>query len=942
MPFNDPTLLFTNAGMNQFKPIFLGTVDPKSEQATWKAVVNSQKCIRAGGKHNDLDDVGKDTYHHTFFEMLGNWSFGDYFQEEAISWAWELLTEVYKLDKSRLYVTYFGGDKEEGLDPDLSARDIWMRFLPKERILPFGKKENFWEMGETGPCGPCSEIHYDRIGGRNVAHLVNKDDPTVIEIWNLVFIQYNREPSGKLRVLPRKHVDTGMGLERLTSILQNKMSNYDTDLFQPIFDEIRRVTGAPPYEGKVGAEDSTRKDMAYRVIADHIRTLTIALTDGATPGPVGRGYVLRRILRRALRFGKEILKAPDGFFHQLVPVVVQKMGKAFPELTVAPDKVIRILELEERLFLKSLDTGLRQFAAIVKNLKAGDTIAPKDSLLLATTFGFDIELQKLMAEERGLKVNESEFHKLMKERKEQSRESAMEREGVVKLELTANAIARLEREMHIAPTDDLPKYELEEIEAHVQAIWTGLEREFQNSWKERNVIGLILDRTNFYAEAGGQLYDTGLIVGSSDSDSGRGNMKFVVENVQLFGGYVLHIGHLDEGEVAVQQRVNLTIDIDRRRAITSNHTSTHLVNFALRKVLGDTSDQKGSVVSPHRFRFDFSHNAPLTESQLKELDDIVCGIIAKELPIFTKEVPLETAKTINGIRAVFGERYPDPVRVVSVGVRVEDLLKAPSHPQWREYSIELCGGTHLSNTREAQAFTIIEEGPSAAGIRRLFAVTGEEARTAHSNADHWEEQCKQLEKLAETQNITALRQQFLTVRSEVDQTMMPYHRKLALRSRLNKISEILSKHFRNNVKEQEQFARNYVAELLKKVNDDKDKTPHIEVQLLDVGSDNGLLHNTCRDIVAGAKKPIAVLLVSVDVSKPDKPAVILCAHVSEALQEQGLKANEWVNAAATVVGGKGGGKAGQAQGRGNLPACVHDALHRALEFAQEKLHILLS
>uniref|UniRef100_A0AC34GRB4 Alanine--tRNA ligase n=1 Tax=Panagrolaimus sp. ES5 TaxID=591445 RepID=A0AC34GRB4_9BILA len=412
IPLNDPTLFFVNAGMNQFKPIFLGSVDPNSELAKLKRAHNSQKCIRAGGKHNDLEVVGKDVYHHTFFEMLGNWSFGDYFKKEVCEWAWEFLTKELGIDKNRLYVSYFGGDKENGLSEDLECKQIWMNLgLPENRILPFGMNENFWEMGEVGPCGPCSEIHYDRIGNRDASHLVNADDPMVVEIWNLVFMQYNREEGGALKLLPRKHIDCGLGFERLVAVVQQKISNYDTDLFTPIFEAIQKGTGVRVYTGHVGAEDIDGIDMAYRVVADHIRTLTIAFADGGRPDKTGRGHVLRRILRRGIRYSAFELNGKPGFFASLVPVVVQVLGDTFPEIKKDPKTTQDIINKEEAQFLKTLSKGRLLFDDAIKALPKEEKLFPGDvAWRLADTYGFPIDLTQRLASSYGLTVDLSTFH----------------------------------------------------------------------------------------------------------------------------------------------------------------------------------------------------------------------------------------------------------------------------------------------------------------------------------------------------------------------------------------------------------------------------------------------------------------------------------------------------------------------------------------------------
>ena len=499
--------------MNQFKPIFLGTVDPSSEMATYKRVVNSQKCIRAGGKHNDLDDVGKDSYHHTMFEMLGTWSFGDYFKKDCIDWAWELLTEVYKLDKSRMYATYFQGDEALGLAADEEAKELWKQYLPLDKIIPSNAKDNFWEMGLTGPCGPCSEIHYDKIGGGYGDGKVNKDDPMVIEIWNLVFMQFNREEGGLLRGLPSRHIDTGMGLERLTAILQNQKANYDIDIFQNIFQAIEHETNSPSYSFKYGAEDINHKDTAYRVIADHIRTITFAISDGVLPSNTARGYVLRRIIRRAVRIGYEKLNAKVGFFSRLVRSVIVEMSDAFPELSKNPSLVEQIIRQEEEQFMRTLQHGLVKFSQEIEGKKEGFIITGDACAKLYHTFGFPLDLTKKMAEERGMDVDEKGYEEAMELTKKS--EKKLEKAS---LALDVNSIALLNEKM-IPTTNDFAKFKLEPIEATLKAIWNPKQSQFinsidkinQNETEENNIFGLIFDSTNFYPEQGGQVFDTGKI-----------------------------------------------------------------------------------------------------------------------------------------------------------------------------------------------------------------------------------------------------------------------------------------------------------------------------------------------------------------------------------------------------------------------------------------------
>ena len=613
IPRDDPTLLFANAGMNQFKPVFVGTVDPNSDMSKWKRVVNSQKCIRAGGKHNDLDDVGKDVYHHTFFEMLGNWSFGDYFKKEICGWAWELLTQDLKLPAERLYVTYFGGEPTTGLEPDMECKQLWLDLgVPEERILPGNMKDNFWEMGETGPCGPCSEIHYDCIGNRDARSLVNMDDPTVVEIWNLVFMQFNREADKSLRTLPKKHIDCGMGLERLVAAIQCKSSNYDTDIFTPILKAIESGVGegVGPYSGKVGEEDASSGsfDMAYRVVADHIRTLSIALTDGGRPDNVGRGYVLRRILRRGIRFATEKLKAKPGFFASLVDIVVKTLGDAFPELRKDPQAIKDIINEEEIQFLKTLNRGRKLLDREIGKLAGKKVLRGEVAWRLYDTYGFPVDLTQLMSEEFGLTVNMEEYEHCKSQAQLASQGKGGTQDDHISLDV--HAINELKDSMNIATTDDNAKYSYEASSADKNAnyVFEGCKskvvalrrnKQFVNTVESGQECGVLLDKTCFYAEQGGQIYDEGFLE-KIDDDS----VEFKVRNVQVRGGYILHMGTL-EGKLAVGDIVSLKIDEIRRKNVMNNHTGTHVLNFALRKALqgsGSEADQKGSLVAPERLR----------------------------------------------------------------------------------------------------------------------------------------------------------------------------------------------------------------------------------------------------------------------------------------------------------------------------------------------------
>ena len=712
--------------------------------------------------------------------MLGNWSFGDYFKKDAIQYSWELLTKVYGLKPDRLYVTYFEGNEAGGLEPDLEARDFWKSVgVADDHILTGDMKDNFWEMGEQGPCGPCSEIHYDRIGGRNAAHLVNQDDPNVLEIWNNVFIQYNREPDKSLRSLPNKHVDTGLGYERLVSVLQNKMSNYDTDVFTPLFKTIQEVTGAREYRGHFGEEDSDGIDTAYRVVADHVRTLVFAISDGAAPNNEGRGYVVRRVLRRGARYARKYFKSDIGtFFSKIVPTLVKQMGDMFPEIKKKESDVIEILNEEEESFAKTLDRGEKQFENYAQQAKSKDSkkLHGADVWRLYDTFGFPVDLTRLMAEERGLDIDDAEFEEARLKAKEASRGEKKAALDLVKLDV--HDLDNLSNMSNVTKTDDNAKFGRGNITSKIQTVYHG--KKFVQSTEgipEGEQLGLIVDRTNFYAEQGGQENDTGKIIID-------GIAELEVQNVQVYGGYVLHTGFMKYGSLSVGDEVICEYDELRRWPIRNNHTGTHILNFALREVLGDDINQRGSLVAPEKLRFDFSHKSGVSDTELEKVEDISTRYIRQNFAVYSKDVPLSTAHEIEGVRAVFGETYPDPVRVVSVGVDVEDLLKNTKDPRWREVSIEFCGGTHVQQTGDIKDLVIVEESGIAKGIRRIIAVTGEDAHEVQRVAEEFSIRLSQLEKMSHG---PAKEQEVKTTQSDLNQLSISAITKSKLRDRFAKI-----------------------------------------------------------------------------------------------------------------------------------------------------------
>ncbi|RHZ09989.1 hypothetical protein DYB31_005846 [Aphanomyces astaci] len=860
VPLDDPTLLFINAGMNQYKPIFLGQVDPSHPMSKLTRAVNSQKCIRAGGKHNDLDDVGKDVYHHTFFEMLGNWSFGNYFKAETIDLSWTLLTKVYGLEPERLYVTYFGGDDKQGLPSDEETKQLWLKHVPESRLLPFGCKDNFWEMGDQGPCGPCTEIHYDRIGGRDAASRVNADVPDVIEIWNNVFIQFNREPDSSLVVLPSQHVDTGMGFERLASILQGKTSNYDTDVFVPLFASIQALCGTTePYTGKLGDEDPTLKDMAYRVVADHIRTLTVAISDGAAPSSDGRGYVLRRILRRA---------------------------------------VIEVILDEEESFGRTLSKGLDRFKKIAAALKGEKkTVVPgEDAFFLYDSMGFPLDLTQLMAEEQGLVVDVAGYDLAMKVQRENSGKKVGVA-GIRPLVLESAETAYLTGHQ-IAPTTDDAKYIQQHVTASVVAIFTttATASTFVQSTTahEHAAIGVILDTTSFYAQSGGQIYDTGVIK--------NGTTHFNVHAAESYAGFVLHVGPLTKGTLHVGDVVQVEVDYQRRNKVAPNHTMTHILNFALRRVLGTIVDQRGSLVDDARLRFDFTSNKPLKPDQIAAVETICKDVISQELPVYVESAPQAHAKRIQGLRAVFGETYPDQVRVVSIGAAIPSvrhlMLADPENAAWKQFSVEFCGGTHLTNTKEAVSFALFEEGAVAKGIRRISAYTGDAAKQADARADDLEKHLDDLAKLPVVDIVTSV----AAFRPVLDTALISLPRKEALKHQLNNLIDKIKAWQKDEAAARAAAGVAHVQTLVAAAKANGDE---FIVLSLDVGAE-AKLGRELLDAAVQVHPDGSFFIFSVDADRTKTAGFAQVSAKHHAAK--GLDAKSWVNTAMASLGGKGGGK----------------------------------
>jgi alanyl-tRNA synthetase len=716
----------------------------------------------------------------TFFEMLGNWSFGDYFKEDAIKYSWELFIDVFGLDPDRLYVTYFEGNKDAGIDPDIEAKELWMKVgVAEDHILPGNMKDNFWEMGETGPCGPCSEIHYDRIGGgRNSAHLVNMDDPNVLEIWNIVFMQYDRQEDRSLKSLPSKHIDTGMGFERLVSVLQDKSSNYDTDVFYPLFEKIQEITGARAYTDKYGKDDPDGIDVAYRVIADHIRLLTFAIADGGVPSNKDRGYVVRRVLRRGSRYAREYFKVEIGsFFSKILPALVKQMGPQFPEIVKAQESIKEILDQEEVAFATTLDRGEKVFKTYAATAKKDGikTLTGAQVWRLYDTFGFPVDLTLIMAEEEGLGIDQEEVAEAQQKAKEASK--FVKDAGFEYAKLDVHLTAEL-KSIGIPTSDDEAKFSKGAITSKIQYIFDGEKLvKSTEGLKPKQPFGILLDKTNFYAQSGGQIFDTGKLLVDDVAE-------FKVLDVQTHAGYILHSGYLEYGNLKAGNQVICEYDELRRAPIRNNHSGTHILNHALREHLGEDVMQKGSLVDDEKLRFDFSHKAPVTVEELKKIEDSSNAYIKQNCKIYAKSVDLDAAKKIYGLRAVFGEQYPNPVRVVSVGVPVDDLLASPDNKDWRKISVEFCGGTHVDQTGIIKDLVIVEESGIAKGIRRIIAFTGASAHKIQRDADDLSGRIDILEKMS----LTPMKEvEAKSMQNDLNQATISTLTKGVLQSRLDPI-----------------------------------------------------------------------------------------------------------------------------------------------------------
>lgn len=841
---NDPTLMFTNAGMNQFKDIFLGNRAAKTSRAT-----DSQKCLRVSGKHNDLEAVGHDGRHHTMFEMLGNWSFGDYFKTEAIDWAWELLTDVYGIDKTKLYATVFEGDKEDKTSMDEEARKAWLKHMPEDHVLLGNKHDNFWEMGDTGPCGPCSEIHIDLRTDAEIAavpgrDLVNMDHPLVIEIWNLVFMQFNRKANGELELLPSHNIDTGMGFERLCMVLQGKTSNYDTDVFSGMIRKIEELSGK-----KYGTAEDT--DVAMRVIADHIRAIAFSIADGQLPSNVKAGYVIRRILRRAVRYGYTFLGFNEPFLCRLVKQLTADMGNAYPELKKQQQLIESVIREEENAFLHTLDRGIKLLDEYMSRANANKTISGEDAFVLYDTYGFPIDLTELIATENGYNIDLDGFNTELQKQKDRARNATTNEFG----------------DWTIYRTDAESKfigYDCTEING------ANLIKQRTVKQKNKTIFQLVFDRTPFYAEMGGQIGDTGYIIGENGE-------KIAILDTIKENELTVHIAERIPADCT--ESFTLSVDADRRLKITNNHTATHLLDYALRKVLGTHVEQKGSYVGPDYFRFDFSHFAKLTDEELLKTENLVNELIrANNILEEHRDATMDEAMAMGAI-ALFGEKYGDKVRVVKFGE-----------------SVELCGGTHVAATGQIGLFKIVSEGAVAAGIRRIEAVTGQAAETRMHDSENRLKAAKAI--LNNAQDLTSAIQKLLAENAE--------YKKIA-----------------------EEFAKTQAVQLAENLLSDIKETERIKVIKIEKVSNPETLKNAAF-ILQKENKNLALAAAYEFDGKPQ-----LMLMYSNDLVEKGKNASKDIREAAKLILGGGGGQPSLATAGGKNSEGLKDALKTLIDLIQK-------
>ena len=832
---DDPTLMFTNAGMNQFKDIILG-----NKEAQWRRVADSQKCLRVSGKHNDLEEVGHDTYHHTMFEMLGNWSFGDYFKHEAIDWGWDLLVNVLKIDPKLLYATVFEGDEKNGLSRDNEAAGFWEAHLPKDHIINGNAHDNFWEMGDTGPCGPCSEIHIDLRSDEEKAaipgaELVNKDNPQVIEIWNLVFMQYNRKADGSLEPLPNKVIDTGMGLERLCMVLQGKKSNYDTDVFQPLIGKLGEMCGKKYGENK-------DVDVAMRVIADHVRTIAFSVADGQLPSNAKAGYVIRRILRRAVRYGYTFLGFREAFMYRLIDTLIDNMGDAYPEIKAQADLIKHVTKEEEDAFLRTLETGMKLIEKVIADTKAaGKTVVDgKEAFTLYDTFGFPLDLTELILRENNMTVNEEEFNVEMQKQKQRARNAAAV-EATDWVELRDGVT-------------QFVGYDLTECDVNIL-------RYRKVTQKNKSFYQIVLDRTPFYAEMGGQVGDRGILK--------MGDEIIEVTDTKRENNLPVHITAKLPSDV--NATLHAAIDIEARYATERNHTATHLLHAALRQVLGNHVEQKGSYVDPITLRFDFSHFRKVTPEEIRQVEHLankmIRDAIAREEH---REMPIDEAKKM-GAMALFGEKYGDRVRVIKYGD-----------------SVELCGGTHVPNTGNIGMVRIVSESSIAAGIRRIEAVTG--ARVE-----------EMLDKIQDT--LGQIKEMLNNAPDAIT----------ALQKSLNENADLK--------KQVDDFMKQRIAILSKQLMDEAKQENGINVIALTGNRIPDVVKGVALAIKAESAEPTAFLAATEHEGKP-----MLTVMLSEDLVKGGLNAGNIVRAAAKCIQGGGGGQPHFAQAGGRNPQGLEDAM----------------